>query len=157
MKKLMFVLIAAILVMSLGCSKSSDSPTSPSAPVPSNNDFAGIWNGSIAGVAPDENINCTLTVNLAVNSNQLAGTMTGSNCSGGTMGSWNVSGTVSNGTFSFNFPNSDTTNPNCANWNMPATATLDSNLTTMTINSSGTVCGPGGGKPGSLTGTATKQ
>lgn len=69
MKKLMFVLIAAILVMSLGCSKSSDSPTGPSTTSP----IAGTWKQStVNGVAVPSgyltlviNSNATWSVNAS--------------------------------------------------------------------------------------------
>lgn len=56
MKKLMLVLIAAILAMFLGCSKSSDSPTSPSPAGIS--PLAGTWKTS-GGTAPND---YTLTI-----------------------------------------------------------------------------------------------
>lgn len=124
----------------------------------SNGNFIGTWKGSITFSSIGENIICSdSTVVLALNGTQLDGTLTGANCVGGNMGINNISGTVSNGTFSFNLPNSDPSDPDCANWNLPMTANLDANLTSMTVNGSGTVCGSGGGKQGTVTGSLDKQ
>lgn len=56
MKKLILVLIAAVLAMFLGCSKGSDSPTSPSPA--SISPLAGTWKTS-GGTAPND---YTLTI-----------------------------------------------------------------------------------------------
>lgn len=84
--------------------------TTPAAATATINDFAGTWTGSITFAVAGQNTNCTLALALAANSNQVTGTMTGSNCSGGTFGTSNISGTVSNNSLSFNLPNSAPTN-----------------------------------------------
>lgn len=67
----------------------------------------------------------------------------------------NFSGTVSNGVFSFDLPNGSNS-PDCAQWDMPMEATVNVTHTVMTMNGFGTVCGDGGGKPGTVTGSFNK-
>lgn len=126
------------------CSKAAPSETAPAVA----SDYVGIWKGTLYFSSPDGE------------SGSMAATMTLSNNSGtltGTVGTDSIGGTVTNGIFNFVIPNSDPSHPDCANWNMPATTILDSSMHTMTLYSSGTVCGSGGGKSGTLTGTLTKQ
>jgi len=59
MKKLTLVMIAAILVMFLGCSKSSDSPTSPSTTSP----VAGTWNMASENGVPLSGFTMTIVIN----------------------------------------------------------------------------------------------
>ena len=146
-------------------SNTASAATPTLAAVATINDFAGIWNGNVASVisgtanGTGARTNCTFILNLAIYSNQLIGTLTSTSCTGGTASApvAPISGFVSNGVYFFNLPNSDLSDPNCSHWNVPVTATLDSSLTTMTFNSSGTVCGtPSLGNPASMTGTASR-
>ncbi len=124
---------------------------------PSINDFVGNWQGSVtASAASGETGTCSASFNLAINGNQLTGQLAGSTCSGIKAFTATISGTVTNGIFSFNLPNDEPGDPDCANWDMPITSTLSADLKTMNLNGSGTVCSSSGGQPGSLTGSLTK-
>jgi chitodextrinase len=121
-------------------------------------DFAGIWTGNATfSAASGEGGTCSTVLTLSLNGNQLTGILSGSNCTSGHMDTSNFPGTVTNGIFTFYLPNSEPSNPDCANWNMPFFVTLSSDLTTLNLYSSGKVCSHAGGQPGSLIGTLTKQ
>jgi len=126
-------------------------------------DFAGSWGGTVTMYAPAvdathpaESSTAPVAVALTANGNQVSGSIFTKGDATHRSYIFSISGAVANGVYSFNFPTSSPTNPDCANWNMPATITFDASLTTATLNSSGTVCGLNGGKPGTLTMTATR-
>lgn len=122
------------------------------------NDFVGTWKGSITFKAAGEYATCSdSTIILDLNSGQLDGILSATNCGGGSFGTNDIFGNVINGIFFFDMPNSEPYDPDCANWNLPMTASLDTKLTSMIVKSSGIVCGPGGGKQGTVTGLLTKQ
>lgn len=56
--------------------------------------------------------------------------------------------TVINGILHFDLPNVDPENPDCQNWDVPATLNLDGDF-----QASGTFCDDGGGMPGAISGT----
>ena len=150
MKREAKVLWITIMVLSLavlaGCggggggnsSSDTDSPTTATA-----SDFVGTWTGSYStdivftGTSTvTETGSGNLTLALALNNSSLTGTLTDSNPNGFTTS--NLTGiTVTNGILSFPVPNTQTTNPDCANWNVTSSATLDSSLKNMDFNMSG--------------------
>lgn len=113
-------------------------------------DFLGAWEGSIAvssnGTSGDFDSKITLTAGNSLNgiwydlSDQSSDT---------------ISGTVSDGIFSFELPVGSIT-PGCAQWNMPMEAALNAAHTVMTMNGSGTACSGGGGIPGTVSGSFTR-
>ena len=126
-------------------------------------DFAGSWGGILSMYAPAVDANHPaesstdpVSVVLTANGNQVSGTIFVPGNATQSSSIFSISGTVANGVYSFNLPSTGPSIPDCANWNMPVTVTFDASLTTATLNSSGTVCGPNGGKPGTLTATLTR-
>lgn len=117
--------------------------------------FVGFWQGSGTFVAEDETKTEDGTLNLSFNGDNLAGAfMTETEP---LEPPFSISGTVNNGIFTFDVPNSDPSNPDCANWDVDATATLDAGLTTMSLEFSGIFCGLGGGKQGTSSASLTKS
>jgi len=113
--------------------------------------FMGLWKGNGTFAAEGESWTGTVTLDLSIAGNALVGTL-----ALGTETPKEVTGTVTENTLAFPVPCDDPANPACSNWDFSATATLDEGLTTMSLNVSGTVCGPGGGKPGALAAILTK-
>jgi hypothetical protein len=116
------------------------------------NDFVGVWKGSGIFVAADETQNISIVLNLSVEGSALVGSFVTDKDE-----PVSITGNVANGIFTFEVPSSDPNNPNCLNWDVTATASLDENLTTMSLEFTGTFCGPGGGKPGTFSGTLIKK
>ena len=68
----------------------------------------------------------------------------------------NISGSVSGSIFTFIFLNNAPDSPDCINWDVSGSASLESQ-TKMNLECSGTFCGSGGGQQASYSGTLTKQ
>ena len=126
-------------------------------------DFAGSWGGTatmyapaVEATYPAESFTAPVVVALTANGNQVSGEIYFPGDATNPSSIFSISGTVANGVYSFNLPSTGPTHPDCANWNMPVTIAFDASLTTMTLSGSGTICGPNGGKPGTLTMTATR-
>ncbi len=114
--------------------------------------FTGIWKGNGTFVARDESNTGIMTVDLSIGESSLTGYFVY-----GTDAPVNITGTLTNDTFTFAIPNSDPNNANCANWSVSSTASLDESLKTMTLIAKGVFCGTGGGKPGIFSAIMTKQ
>ena len=116
------------------------------------NDFAGSWTGSVPYLMEDgEAGTANVTLILTVKGNQLVGTMNES------IEGWTVdlAGSETNGVFQFDLPASAPANPDCVNWDVSFTATLNGNLDQMDLTGGGIFCGLGGGKSGSFSGYVT--
>lgn len=117
-------------------------------------DFTGIWTGFVPYLMADgETGTANVTLTLSVNGNHLVGTMHES------IEGWTVdlTGSESNGVFEFDLPTSEPTNPDCVNWDVSFTATLNGNLDEMDLTGGGIFCGSGGGKSGSFSGYVTLE
>lgn len=107
MKKLILVMIAAILVMFLGCSKSSDSPTSPSTSSP----VAGTWSMISENGSPISGFTMILVINADGTWSYTATPATGTACTGS--GTSSTSGnTLTIVTTTESCPSTGTTYPN---------------------------------------------
>lgn len=137
---------------------------------PTANDFVGTWKGSYSNTivytgttTVAETGSGNLTLVLALSNGSLAGTLTDSNANGWTTGTTiTLSGiTVTNGTLSFPVQNTQSSDPDCANWDVTSTATLDSSMANMNFGMSGTVCSDLAGgvhkSIGTFSSTLTKQ
>jgi hypothetical protein len=112
-------------------------------------DFVGTWTGSVPYLMEDgEAGNANVTLTLTVKGNQIIGTMEES-IEGWTV---DIDGSESNGVFQFNLPASEPANPDCINWDVSFTATLNGALDKMDLTGGGIFCGLGGGKSGSFSG-----
>jgi hypothetical protein len=103
-------------------------------------------------MADGESGTAQVTLTLSVNGDQLVGPMNES------IEGWKVdlTGTESNGVFEFDLPPTEPiTNPDCLNWDVRFTATLNETLDQMDLTGDGTFCGEGGGKSGSFSGFLT--
>lgn len=116
-------------------------------------DFVGTWTGS--GSTEGRVVNLTLTIGTNGESTFVTEQPTKPRTD---THSFSVTDVV-NGTLSYALPVSDLDNghPDCINWNVQCTSTLDSAKTTMTQSCEGTICGSGGGQPYSWTLTLSKQ
>lgn len=113
--------------------------------------FAGNWGGE--GIFRGDVVSHeTITVNLSVDGNLIAGNLSHS-------GSVPVpiQGPVTNGVFIFPLPTDDPNNPECTNYDVTGKASLDAIGTTMTLIAEGIFCGDDGGSPGIFTGTLQKN
>ncbi len=110
-------------------------------------DFVGTW----GGVVGNESESGYMTLNLSRSGDLIVGSWVHD------VKSRNISGTVANGVLTLKFPNPDPSNPDCANFDIDAEATLNKSLTIMILWAEGTFCGTGGGGYGVATGTLTKQ
>ena len=122
------------------------------AATPTIDDFVGVWEGSGTYNSATENFTGPLTVNLSSNGKLLTGIYRFRN-----EPPEYVSGTVTNGTFTFNLPNPDPWDPDCANWNVSGVGTLNENLITLNFALGGIFCGLNGGEPGRFSATVVKQ
>ncbi len=124
-------------------------PTEPEEPETSatRNDFVGVWEGAVEFEDEGETKTAAVTVDLSLSGDSLVGTMSSLVLDEEEPDTRNIAGTVTNGTLTFDIlvSEEDRDDPNCANWDASATATLDASLTTMNINLFGTFCGEGGG------------
>ena len=64
---------------------------------------------------------------------------------------------VVNGDLVFQWPNMGPGDPDCANWDLPARATLNADGTIMHITASGIICSSTGGRQGTVDGYLAKQ
>ena len=134
------------------CSGKSESAsaTTLSGSIPAS-DFAGTWKGMLTMLASDgENGQYLSTMTLTYHDGILSGTLLSGSAS-------SISGNVTNGVFYFSIPNPDSSDEDCDNWYMPATAIINSTKNALAFNSSGTLCGEGGGKSGTISGSLIKQ
>ena len=116
--------------------------------------YAGRWTGDVSLVAEGESGSVQIVLQLTLDNGFLSGTVMDDQ----TEVPQSFQGTVVNGTLVFQWPNMDPGNPDCANWNLPAAASLDDGGgTRMHLTASGTVCGRKGGKSGSVDGYLTKH
>jgi YVTN family beta-propeller protein len=116
-------------------------------------DFAFIWAGSITDqMADGSSQTMQIQLILHVSGNSLVGTLVEEGQS-----DLDIAGTFLNGIFTFALPTVTPADPDCANWNVTVTATLNENQTSMNIDGSGTFCSSGGGQAGTYSGVLTKQ
>jgi len=118
------------------------------------NNFVGLWSGTLtAQISGEPSETIQIQLSLSVNGNTLNGVWTEVGYS-----TLNITATVTNGTLTFALPTHTPLNPDCANWDVMVTATLDNSLTSMNLNGSGTFCSAeGGGKSGTFLGVLLKQ
>ena len=116
-------------------------------------EFVGNWQGGLSLVSEDE----SGVFDFKVSINNSDGTAVGTVSDEFTSTPRSFQGAVVNGNLVFPFPNMDPGNPDCANWDFPAVASFNDDGTTMHLTASGTVCGRGGGKEGTLEGDLTRQ
>jgi hypothetical protein len=114
-------------------------------------DFVGTWDGAFTFEGSQIPTVITFDQNLA---GLFVLTM-----NGGPITHDNFVGTFSNSVLSFDLPvaNEDEGDPDCDNWDFSCEATLSTDLSTMTFDCEGVVCGSGGGSPLSISGTATNR
>lgn len=118
-------------------------------------DFVGTWTGTFTFFRTDgiTETGKTVTVVFALSNGSLTGTVTSPIAIPTSITS---AITVTNGILSFALPNDTPTSPDCARWNVTATATLDYTLQSMNMTSQGTFCSSTGGVTGIATATLTK-
>ena len=114
--------------------------------------FAGDWFGEGTFVAEDETTGGAIALSLQAGDSLLTGTISIFDES-----TVSVSGTVTNGILTFTVPNSEPGDPDCANFDVTAIATLDDTLTTLSLIAVGIYCGDGGGKEGTTVGVLKKR
>ncbi len=115
-------------------------------------EYVGSWSGDVTVDAEGEEESIHLLIAISASNGSLTGTVTDDN----TATPQPFQAIVSNGNLIFQFPNMDPGNPDCSNWNLPATASLDSTATIMHLTASGNVCGDNGGKTATLEGDLSK-
>ncbi len=98
-------------------------------------DFVGTWTGDYTFSNGDSG---QLTVVFTENSGVLTGAID-RGMDNGQPRTDTLSGTFANSTFTFNM-STDSTHPDCVNFNPSGTATLDSNKTSMTLSAEGNFC-----------------
>ena len=114
-------------------------------------DFTGTWSGHETYVSATWTDSGSIQVWLHKNGNVLVGSFSLDH--GAPLP---IQGSVIDGVFSFNVPNSEPGNPDCANFNVSAEARLSNDLQTMEVVASGTFCDEGGGELGRSTSILTK-
>ena len=113
-------------------------------------DFVGTWKGVVPySMSNGESGIADVTLILSVSGNQLVGSMESTE--------WDavdITGTESGGVFNFDLPNvhPELEDTDCANWDVPFTASLDCSLSKMDLTGGGTFCDISGGKPGTFSG-----
>ncbi len=100
-------------------------------------EYIGSWSGYITVEVAGESGSGHLLIEISASNGSLTGTVTFEN----TAILQPFQATISNGKLVFQFPNLDSGNSECSNWNLPATALLDSTASTMHLIASGTICG----------------
>lgn len=115
-------------------------------------DFVGVWEGSGTYISTTESFAGPLTINLSSSGNLLTGFYRFRNGA-----PEKISGPVTNGIFTFNLPNSNPSDPDCAKWNVTGMGTLNENMLTMNFTLDGIFCGLNGGQPGHFSATVVKQ
>ena len=116
-------------------------------------DYIGTWVGTGVFNAELEedsgNYEATLILQLS-GENMLSGTVDNGYESN------NISGSGSGSIFNFILLNNYPDNPDCINWDVSGSSSLESQAK-MNLECSGTFCGSGGGQEASFSGTLTKQ
>jgi hypothetical protein len=136
-------LVFYFLVMSFiatGCGSSGGGDDGGGGSTANENDFVGTWIGTANIGGEDRQVNVTLD-----------NTLTGSIVVTGTTRvdtHQPITGNVLNDVLFFDMPVSDldTGDPDCINWDYSCEGRLSDNMTRMTTECSGIVCGPGGGQ-----------
>lgn len=139
LKHIIILVISFILLATIECGAATTT------------DFVGLWRGTGTFVAAGETNSGTMTVRLSKDGSSLVGLVV-YDCK------FSITGPVQGGVFTFAIHpcDEDIGDPDCANFDVSATATLDQSLKTMSINATGTFCGDGGGQPGTLSATLSK-
>ncbi len=116
-------------------------------------DFVGNWQGSGTITEGGEEQPLHISVILSVDGKSLEGFL-----DVGDVHPLPISGLVENETFAFELPLpvNEIGNPDCVNWNMNGTATLNDAYSIMTLTISGDACGEGGASPVLINATLTK-
>lgn len=115
-------------------------------------EYVGSWSGDVTVDTVGESESVHLLIAISASNGSLTGTVTDDN----TAIPQPFQATVSNGNLIFQFPNMDPGNPDCSNWNLPATASLDPTVSIMHLTASGTICGNNGGKTAAIEGDLPK-
>ena len=133
------IFLAAIVISFslVGCGKNGndgdDYATNATA-----DDFVGNWEGELSYEPEDEEDDGKESLIIVLTKSD-DGTLSGT-YQGEYMDAVDISGSVLNGKFTFVLPNSTPNDPDCDTWNVTIMATLDTEMTTMTLNYSGTGC-----------------
>ncbi len=116
-------------------------------------EYIGRWKGDVSVVSPNESEIVNLTIVLAENNGIISGTVTDNQ----TVSPQPFVGNISNGVLTFQFPNMGPGDPDCSNWDVTATATLDASGQMMFLSASGIICSQNGGEAGTFSGNLRKQ
>jgi len=116
-------------------------------------DYIGRWQGDVSVVSPNESEIVNLTIVLAENNGLINGTVTDNE----TVSPQSFEGNINNGVLNFQFPNMGPGDPDCTNWNVSATAPLNSDSNIMHLSATGIICSQDGGEAGSFSGDLIKQ
>lgn len=120
------------------CDGETDEGLSPKAQT---KDFAGTWYGTCPYEIDGETGTAVVTLTLSVQDDGLKGTY-----QEGTESPLDISGKVTDGSFTFAVPNSDPDHPDCSDWDATASTSLESCFSTMRFEMEGTYCSSKTGK-----------
>ena len=120
--------------------------------------FVGVWDGVVVVEPPMVEPPVPVTLTLWAVGDTASGTLVGE----GQLGTEThtiTGGTVSQGLLSFDLPVGDLSegHPDCVNWDVSCTASLDQTKRFMTLHGEGIMCGSGGGQEGRFTAILTKR
>ncbi len=114
--------------------------------------YVGEWTGDVQ-VLGDESEVVSITMLLTLENGSLSGAIKDQQTP-----FLPFQASVDNGTLVFQWPNMGSPGePDCVNWDLPATATLNADATVMHLTATGIICSSTGGSEGTVEGDLTKQ
>jgi hypothetical protein len=113
--------------------------------------YVGEWTGDVY-VTGEDNENVSIIILLTLENGVLSGAVKDDHIE-----FQPFQASVINGVLVFQWPNMDPGNPDCVNWDLPATATLNSDGSIMHVTASGIICSSTGGCQATVVGDLTKQ